>query len=286
MADDNVNVNPAAVNDGDDTVTRKTIRLRPMPAAAPRPEAPAAVPAAPKAPAVTAAAADDSGDDTKTRRTIKLKPIAAKTPVSGAVPPPVVKPVQAAPSPVVKPAAVPEPAPAPASVAAPAGNDGEDTVTRKTLVLKPMSASKTTAPAAKPVAPPPAPAISDNTVKLQRPAPKPLTPPPAPKPQAATPPPAPKPLTPPPTPKPLTPPPAPKSLTPPPVATPENAVPEFASGNANSGDSPSMMYLIVAAVSLICLIYSTLLITVQFLDLTQGQKVEEQIPAFILPKAK
>ena len=268
MADDNVNVNQAAVNDGDDTVTRKTIRLRPMPAAASRPQTPPAAAATPAVPSASAPAADDSGDDTKTRRTIKLKPISAKPPVSGAVPPPPV--AKAAP-------AAPAPAPAPASAATPASGDGEDTVTRKTLVLKPINAAKPAAPEAKPAAASPAPGASDNTVKLQRPAPKPLTPPPAPK--SLTPPPAPKPLTPPPAAKPLTPPPA-------PVAPKENAASKIAATETQSGDSPSMLYLIVAAVSLICLIYSTLLITVQFLDLTQGQKVEENIPAFMLPKAK
>ena len=61
MDEDKLNVTPAQPQDGDDTVTRKTIRLRP--AAPVAPAAPAAKPAAAAAPAA------GSGEDTQTRRT-------------------------------------------------------------------------------------------------------------------------------------------------------------------------------------------------------------------------
>ena len=70
--------------------------------------------------------------------------------------------------------------------------------------------------------------------------------------------------------------------TPAPVAAPT----EFPLEEAPTGPRPSVAYLIMAVISLICLIYATLLITVQFLDLTQGQKVADQIPEMVLPRAK
>ena len=43
--------------------------------------------------------------------------------------------------------------------------------------------------------------------------------------------------------------------------------------------------LILAAISLVCLVYTTLLITVQFLDLTQGQSVAQELSS-VLPLSK
>ena len=47
----------------------------------------------------------------------------------------------------------------------------------------------------------------------------------------------------------------------------------------------SKIYLISALIALICMIYGTLLVTVQFLDLTQGQKTAEAV-SFIVPGSK
>ena len=258
MADDKLNNNPAAPQDGDDTVTRKTIRLRPM--------ATAVSPAAPK-PAAQPRPADntDTGnieivDDTRTRKTIKLKPLAS---------------VKTAPAPA--PAA---PAPAPAA-------DGSDTVTRKTIKLKPMAvaAAKPVAEAPKPAAAPTVEESGEKTIRIQRPvkpvstgpavSAKPVSAAPAAKPKLATPPQAVK---------------VPSVQKPQLSAPPKPPVPTPVSGAAFEaravGNAPSKGYLIMAALSLICLIYSTMLITVQFLDLTQKQNVAEQFPSGLLPRAK
>ena len=263
MADDKLNNNPAAPQDGDDTVTRKTIRLRPMAATA--------SPAAPK-PAAQPRPADntDTGnieivDDTRTRKTIKLKPLAS---------------VKTASAPAPAPAA---PAPAPAAEAAPVpAADGNDTVTRKTIKLKPMAVA---AAKPKPAAAPTAEESGEKTIRIQRPvkpvttgpavSAKPVSAAPAAKPKLATPPQAVK---------------VPSVQKPQLSAPPKPSVPTPVSGAAFEaravGNAPSKGYLIMAALSLICLIYSTMLITVQFLDLTQKQNVAEQFPSGLLPRSK
>ncbi|MBO4231971.1 MAG: hypothetical protein J5862_01875, partial [Bacteroidales bacterium] len=52
-----------------------------------------------------------------------------------------------------------------------------------------------------------------------------------------------------------------------------------------TGPRQSLVCLILAVISFICIVYATLLITVQFLDLTQGQSVAQEISS-ILPLAK
>ena len=107
MADEKLN--PALQQDGDDTVTRKTIKLRPASIVT----APAMQPASPRLASNTDTGNIDIADDTQTRRTIKLKPIA---PVITAKPTaPVSSPAAAAPT------------------------DGDDTVTRKTIKLRPVA---------------------------------------------------------------------------------------------------------------------------------------------------
>ena len=287
MADDKLNVNPALHQDGDDTVTRKTIKLRPAMAPGAMAVKPAPAPAAPRPASNTDTGNIDLADDTQTRRTIKLKPIGPMT----------AKP--AAPAP----AAVPTPAPttvAPAPAAAPATAkaDGEDTVTRKTIKLRPAmvsgaSAAKPAAPAAAP-APAPAPAAEESgekTIRIQRPSkpankpvgpvvvgtapvvakPAPTAPKVAPAAQAA--------------PKlpPLQKTTAPSAIEP--AGTSLDVT--VASADEDIFAIPPKAYLGIALAALILMIYSTLLITVQFLDITQGQdsaaKVSFMVPG---PKAK
>ena len=266
MADDKLNVNPAVPQDGDDTVTRKTIKLRPAmmtgasvvtPAASPRPAA------------NTDTGNIDLADDTQTRRTIKLKPVA---------------PIQT--SPIITPtAAKPAPAPAPAPSA-----DGDDTVTRKTIKLRPTASGSaastaTPAPAAAKPAPTAAPAeeSGEKTIRIQRPV-KPATTGPAvsPRPVSAAPAAA----------KPapqiqsvkLSTVPKPESQTaaPAPAISPMADVEEVYD---TTDYVPSKACLIMSIIALICMIYSTLLITVQYLDILQNQKTAEAV-SFLVPGTK
>lgn len=312
MADDKLNINPSAPRDGDDTVTRKTIRLRSIPQTSP------VSPAQPRSGVSTDTGNIELADDTRTRKTIKLKPIsplktaAAPTPAPTAAPAAAPAPAAVAPvsdgedtvtrktlvlKPLAPTAAPAAPAPAPSAPAAPAPAaapeaDGDDTVTRKTIKLKPATpaASAQSAPAA-PAPAAAAPAAEDSgekTIRIQRPV-KPLTTGPAvtPKPVSAAPAAAPKVAVPPqavkvpPVQKPQLPP-TPSPTFPTAPANVDIAMPEASAG----AKAPSMLYLILAVISLICLIYSTMLITVQFLDLTQGQKVADEFPSGLLPRAK
>ncbi|WP_419645272.1 hypothetical protein [Victivallis vadensis] len=171
MAEDDIKIN-AGMDDGDDTKTRKTVRLKPS----------ATTPASIKLPTPGAPIADpltgrdtDTGnleilEDTQTRRTVKLKPIAPQRVVN--------QPIKLQGSEV--------PPAAPAAPAAGAAVDGENTQTRKTLVLRPSAVPPSSvkvggqpaAPAA-PAAPAPktfaAPrsseeaAENDETIRISRP---------------------------------------------------------------------------------------------------------------------
>ena len=124
MAEDDIKIN-AGMDDGDDTKTRKTVRLKPS----------ATTPASIKLPTPGAPIADpltgrdtDTGnleilEDTQTRRTVKLKPIAPQRVVN--------QPIKLQGSEV--------PPAAPAAPAAGAAVDGENTQTRKTVVLRPSA---------------------------------------------------------------------------------------------------------------------------------------------------
>ena len=124
MAEDDIKIN-AGMDDGDDTKTRKTVRLKPS----------AMTPASIKLPTPGAPIADpltgrdtDTGnleilEDTQTRRTVKLKPIAPQRVVN--------QPIKLQGSEV--------PPAASAAPAAGAAVDGENTQTRKTVVLRPSA---------------------------------------------------------------------------------------------------------------------------------------------------
>ena len=121
MAEDDIKIN-AGMDDGDDTKTRKTVRLKPS----------AMTPASIKLPTPGAPIADpltgrdtDTGnleilEDTQTRRTVKLKPIAPQRVVN--------QPIKLQGSPA-----------APAAPAAGSEVDEENTQTRKTVVLRPSA---------------------------------------------------------------------------------------------------------------------------------------------------
>lgn len=122
MAEDDIKIN-AGMDDGDDTKTRKTVRLKPS----------ATTPASIKLPTPGIPIADpltgrdtDTGnleilEDTQTRRTVKLKPIAPQRVVN--------QPIK------LQGAGAPPAAPA----AADSASDGENTQTRKTVVLRPSA---------------------------------------------------------------------------------------------------------------------------------------------------
>ena len=259
MADDKLNVSPALPQDGDDTVTRKTIKLKP----AMVPGASVVTPVvSPRPAANTDTGSIDLADDTQTRRTIKLKPVS---------------PIQTA---------------APVTPVAPAA-DGDDTVTRKTIKLKPAAptAAAATPATPAPAAPTPAPAAvedsGEKTIRIQRPV-KPATTGPAvsPRPVSAAPIPAVKPA-----PQmqavklPTIQKPAPAAA---PSAVPTQALPPLPGAEEEEDAAefvPSKACLIMSIIALICMIYSTLLITVQFLDITQDQKTAASV-SFLVPGSK
>ena len=291
MADDKLNVNPAIPQDGDDTVTRKTIKLRPA-SIVTAPTA-AAQPAAPRPASNTDTGNIDLAEDTQTRRTIKLKPV---TPVITA------KPAAPAAAPTAAPAAQ-TPTPAPAVAAA--KPDGEDTVTRKTIKLRPLAAGGTAVkPAATAAAAPAsaAPASADEsgekTIRIQRPALKPVTGPATAqsRPVSAAPLAGVKPAAPTAGAKPAAPAQAVKIPTvQKPAAAPagkKNATLPQIPFQTEKSDAIPTVSLVLTLLTLICVIYSTLLITVQFLDLTQTGKYQKftdavrKNGAFMLPKSK
>jgi len=262
MADDKLNVNPALPQDGDDTVTRKTIKLRP----AIMPGSPVATPAVSPRPAANTDTGNiDLADDTQTRRTIKLKPV---SPIH--VTPP------ASPATPVAPSAAAAPAPA---------ADGDDTVTRKTIKLRPAvpgAAAPAATPAAAPAAASTAEDSGEKTIRIQRPVIKPVTGPAvSSSPVSAAP--AVKSA------------PQMQSVKLPTFQKPESpaAVPTHAPSSLLDADEeyeaaefvPSKACLIMSIIALICMIYSTLLITVQFLDVTQNQKTAESV-SFLVPDSK
>ena len=275
MADDKLNVNPALPQDGDDTVTRKTIKLRP----AMMPGAPVVTPAvSPRPAANTDTGSIDLADDTQTRRTIKLKPVSpiqvtpiAPAPVAPAAAPAAASAAPAAAAPVAEPAA-------PAA-------DGDDTVTRKTIKLRPaVPGAVPAAPAAEPAAPAAMEDSGEKTIRIQRPVIKPVTGPAvSPSPVSAAPIPAIKPA-------PQMPAVKMPTLQKPesPAAVPTQALPPPTGVEEEYDETefvPSKACLIMSIIALICMIYSTLLITVQFLDVTQNQKTAESV-SFLVPGSK
>ncbi len=269
MADDKLNGNPALPQDGDDTVTRKTIKLRP----AMMPGAQTVRPAAPRPAANTDTGSIDLADDTQTRRTIKLKPVA---PIVSAKPP--------------TPAA-PAAAPADAASAAPQA-DGDDTVTRKTIKLKPMASPGMPASSTSASAAPAAEESGEKTIRIQRP-PKPVTgPATSPRPVPATPAAGGKP-----SPQPQSvklptfqKPPAAPNVKPPLAAAPKGTsssepLEDYFGEESDVASAPSKACLIMTIIALICMIYSTLLITVQFLDITQRQNTADAV-SFMVPGIK
>ena len=164
--------------------------------------------------------------------------------------------------------------------------DGDDTVTRKTIKLRPAMVAGATA--AKPVEPAPAaaPAAEDSgekTIRIQRPnkpANKPIGPavvaaapigaktaPAADAVQAA------------PKLQPLQKADEPSAIEP--AGTSLEGIP-VAAADGDIFAIPSKIYLGIALAALILMIYSTLLITVQFLDITQGQDTAAKV-SFMVP---
>ena len=269
--------------DGDDTKTRKTVRLKPSavgPGSIKLPGAPTPAGRTPLADPLTGRDTDTGNlevlEDTQTRRTVKLKPVApptARSPIS----------LQAG--------------------GAASGSAMENTQTRKTVVLKPSVLSPSSVKVA-PNAASETPVESSDTIKIARPVRGPanpakqtvvlptannaapgsapaapgkatvkLTPPPAPAAPGA----APKPPQ-------VT---APKAPAPP--AAPEaakDAKPEEKKEDAakkldakaivdtEKSAAPSRLYLVLAAVSLILMIGTAVITTVQYLNICQGQKIE------------
>ena len=213
MADENNTLNQAPMEE--DTRTRKTVRLRAI-----APEVSAATTAAPAAPAVSAPISD--GDDTMTRKTVKLKPVRPAIPVPAA-------PVAAAPATPV--------------AAAPAAPVEDDTRTRKTVVIRPAVAPAAAAPAG----------ADDRTVKIQRPAPKPVAP------------------------KPVVPAAAPKVV--PPIASKTSAgvetgsVPEVAF-DSDKKDFASIFCTVAAALALVAILGTALLTTAHYLQFEHDTIIE------------
>ena len=172
--DTNVNI-----PEGDDTKTRKTVRLKPSVATPTTIKLPPVGGSVPIADPLTGRDTDTGNlevlADTQTRRTVKLKPIAPQQPrpapqpiaiEPGAAVPGAAAPVADGANTQTRRTVVLRPSVAPASAI---NVDGQNTQTRKTVVLRP-----TAVPASVPVEPAaaPAPAADDmnsDTIKVSRP---------------------------------------------------------------------------------------------------------------------
>lgn len=172
--DTNVNI-----PEGDDTKTRKTVRLKPSVATPTTIKLPPVGGSVPLADPLTGRDTDTGNlevlADTQTRRTVKLKPIAPQPPrpapqpiaiEPGAAAPGAAAPVGDGANTQTRRTVVLRPSVAPASAI---NVDGQNTQTRKTVVLRP-----TAVPASVPVEPgaAPAPAADDmnsDTIKVSRP---------------------------------------------------------------------------------------------------------------------
>ncbi len=270
--------------DGEDTKTRKTVRLKPSavgPGSIKLPGVPTSAASTPIADPLTGRDTDTGNlevlEDTQTRRTVKLKPVvptAVPHPINlqpgSASAPSAMENTQTRRTVVLKPSVLP---PSSVKVTPDAGSEtpveSSDTIKIARPVRGPADPAKQTV-----VLPtnnvPPGSAPADPgkaTVKLSRPvpaAPKPLTPPPA-----APAPEAPK---------------AAPAVPAAPSAAKEEAKPEEAAKkldveaivgvDAKGPEVPSRLYLALAAVSLILVIGTAAITTVQYLNICQGQKIE------------
>ncbi len=167
--DKNVNI-----PEGDDTKTRKTVRLKPSVATPTAIKLPSAGGNVPIADPLTGRDTDTGNlevlADTQTRRTVKLKPIAPQSPRPApqpiAIEPGAAAPVADGANTQTRRTVVLRPSVAPAGAI---NVDGQNTQTRKTVVLRPSAV-----PASVPVEPAaaPAPAADDmnsDTIKVSRP---------------------------------------------------------------------------------------------------------------------
>ena len=301
--------------DGDDTKTRKTVRLKPSavgPGSIKLPGAPTPAGRTPLADPLTGRDTDTGNlevlEDTQTRRTVKLKPVApptARSPISlqagGAASGSAMENTQTRKTVVLKPSVL-----SPSSVKV-EGGAMENTQTRKTVVLKPSVLSPSSVKVA-PNAASETPVESSDTIKIARPVRGPVNPAKqtvvlptannaAPGSAPAAPGKATVKLTPPPTPTAPGAAPKPPQVTAPkapaappaPPAAPEaakDAKPEEKKEDAakkldakaivdtEKSAAPSRLYLVLAAVSLILMIGTAVITTVQYLNICQGQKIE------------
>ena len=273
--------------DGDDTKTRKTVRLKPSavgPGSIKLPGAPTPAGRTPLADPLTGRDTDTGNlevlEDTQTRRTVKLKPVApptARSPISlqagGAASGSAMENTQTRKTVVLKPSVL---SPSSVKVAPNAASEtpveSSDTIKIARPVRGPANPAKQTVvlPTANNAAPGSAPATPGKaTVKLTPP-PAPAAPGAAPKPPQVTAPKAPA--------APPAPPAAPEAAK---DAKPEEKKEDAAKKldakaivDTEKSAAPSRLYLVLAAVSLILMIGTAVITTVQYLNICQGQKIE------------
>lgn len=273
--------------DGDDTKTRKTVRLKPSavgPGSIKLPGAPTPAGRTPLADPLTGRDTDTGNlevlEDTQTRRTVKLKPVApptARSPISlqagGAASGSAMENTQTRKTVVLKPSVL---SPSSVKVAPNAASEtpveSSDTIKIARPVRGPVNPAKQTVvlPTANNAAPGSAPAAPGKaTVKLTPP-PAPAAPGAAPKPPQVTAPKAPA--------APPAPPAAPEAAK---DAKPEEKKEDAAKKldakaivDTEKSAAPSRLYLVLAAVSLILMIGTAVITTVQYLNICQGQKIE------------
>lgn len=273
--------------DGDDTKTRKTVRLKPSavgPGSIKLPGASTPAGRTPLADPLTGRDTDTGNlevlEDTQTRRTVKLKPVApptARSPISlqagGAASGSAMENTQTRKTVVLKPSVL---SPSSVKVAPNAASEtpveSSDTIKIARPVRGPANPAKQTVvlPTANNAAPGSAPAAPGKaTVKLTPP-PAPAAPGAAPKPPQVTAPKAPA--------APPAPPAAPEAAK---DAKPEEKKEDAAKKldakaivDTEKSAAPSRLYLVLAAVSLILMIGTAVITTVQYLNICQGQKIE------------